>query len=163
MPMERAKKVFTIILDIVEKYIPAATFGIMFSLFILQIFFRYFLNNPLTWPYELTLFAFIWTVMLGAGNAMRWDEHVEFGVIYDKLSSKGKCWFRVLGNAMVTVAFLISIVPVYKSVMAYDYRKSAELRIPYHIAFFPFVILLVIIMGRNLYRLRGDVKQLFQS
>ena len=127
MALEIAKKAGAIILDIVEKYIPAITFGVMFSLFILQIFFRYFLNNPLTWPYELTLFAFIWTLMLGAGNAMRSDDHVEFGVIYDKLYSKGQCWFRVLGNTLVTVAFIISIVPVYKSVMAFDYRKSRKM------------------------------------
>jgi TRAP-type C4-dicarboxylate transport system permease small subunit len=161
--METAKKTFAIILDIVEKYIPALTFGIMFSLFILQIFFRYFLNSPLTWPYELTLFAFIWTVMLGGGYAMRLDDHVEFGVVYDKLSSRGKCWFRLIGNGLVTVAFLISIVPVYKSVMAFDYRKSAVLRIPYHIAFFPFVVLFLIIIGRNLYRLSQDFKQLRRS
>ena len=79
-------KIGQFILDLFEIYIPAVAFSVMFIVFILQIFFRYFLNNPLTWPYEITIFGFIWTAILGACYARRLGIHVVFGIIYDTLN-----------------------------------------------------------------------------
>ena len=82
------KKTGSFLLDLFEIYIPSVAFSIMFVVFVLQIFFRYFLNRPLTWPYEVTIFGFIWTAILGACFARRYGVHVVFGLIYDKMSPK---------------------------------------------------------------------------
>jgi len=42
------KKLYAFLLNIVELYIPAVTFTVMFSVFIIQIIFRYALNMPLS-------------------------------------------------------------------------------------------------------------------
>ena len=47
--MEKLKKLGLVLRDVVEIYIPVTSFVIMFLVFILQIFCRYVLRQPLQW------------------------------------------------------------------------------------------------------------------
>jgi TRAP-type transport system small permease protein len=42
----------------------------------LQIFFRYVLNYPLSWPLEVSLFCFVWQVWLGGVGGMREERQI---------------------------------------------------------------------------------------
>jgi TRAP-type C4-dicarboxylate transport system permease small subunit len=150
------KKLGTFILDLFEVYIPSVAFSIMFSVFVLQIFFRYFLNRPLTWPYEVTIFGFIWTALLGACFARRHAVHVVFGLIYDKVSPKAQLFFRLIANGLIFAAFCVALKPSYEQVMFMAHKKSMVLKIPFHIAYFPYVVFVVLILGHTLYDLVID-------
>ena len=155
-------KIGQFILDIFEIYIPAAAFSIMFLAFIVNIFFRYFLNNPLTWPYEVTIFGFIWTALLGACLAQRARAHVVFGLIYDKLKPKGQLVSRLLSNSIVAVGFLIAFIPTYNYVQFMAFQKSTVLKIPFNIVFFPYVIFSIIVIGRSGYDIFLDIRKLLR-
>ena len=150
------------ILDLIEIYIPAVAFSVMFLAFIVNIFYRYFLNNPLTWPYELTIFGFIWTAILGACFARRMKEHVVFGLIYDKLKPKGQLWFRLSSNTVVAAGFAIAFVPTYNYVQFMAFQKSTVLHIPFNIAYFPYVVFSLVIIGRSIYDIVLDMKKLIR-
>jgi TRAP-type C4-dicarboxylate transport system permease small subunit len=154
------KKIGIFLLDLFEIYIPSLAFSIMFVVFVLQIFFRYFLNRPLTWPYEVTIFAFIWTAILGACFARRHGVHVVFGLIYDKVSPKTQVIFRLIANGLIFAAFLIALKPSYEQVMFMAFKKSTVLKIPFHIAYSPYVVFVVLILGHTLYDLIIDVRKL---
>lgn len=154
------KKIGIFFLNLFEVYIPAVTFSIMFVVFVLQIFFRYFLNRPLTWPYEVTIFAFIWTAILGAALARREGLHVAFGIIYDKVSPKTQTIFRLIANGLVLAAFSIALKPTYEQVQFMAFKKSTVLKIPFNIAYAPYVVFMLLIMGHTLYDLVVDVKKL---
>jgi len=153
-------KIGQFILDLFEIYIPAAAFSIMFLAFILQIFYRYFLNNPLTWPYEITIFGFIWTALLGACFARRMREHVVFGLIYDKLKPKGQLIFRLLGNTIVAGGLMVAFFPTYNYVQFMAFQKSTVLQVPFNIVFFPYVIFSIIVIGRSVYDIFLDIRKL---
>jgi TRAP-type C4-dicarboxylate transport system permease small subunit len=153
------KKIGLFLLDLFEVYIPSVAFSIMFVVFVLQIFFRYFLNRPLTWPYEVTIFAFIWTAILGACFARRHGVHVVFGLIYDKVSPKTQVIFRLIANGLIFVAFLVALKPSYEQVMFMAFKKSTVLKIPFHIAYSPYVVFVILILGHTLYDLVIDVKK----
>jgi TRAP-type C4-dicarboxylate transport system permease small subunit len=157
------KKTGSFLLDLFEIYIPSVAFSIMFVVFVLQIFFRYFLNRPLTWPYEVTIFAFIWTALLGACFARRHAVHVVFGLIYDKMTPKIQLIFRLIANGVIFVAFCIALKPSYEYVMFMEFQKSTVLKIPFHIAFFPYVVFVILIIGHTLYDLIIDGKKLFKG
>lgn len=142
-----AKKLGRLLLDTVELHIPTAVFAILFGVFILQIFNRYFLR-PLTWPEELVLIAFIWTALLGGLYAKRTNSHVEFTVIYDLASPRVQLWMRVIGNILLITAFLIALEPSWEYVDFMAFKKSNVLRIPMNLAFTPFVVFLLIILAR---------------
>ncbi len=154
------KKTGSFLLDLFEIYIPAVAFSIMFVVFVLQIFFRYFLNRPLTWPYEVTIFAFIWTAILGACYARRAGVHVVFGLVYDKVSPKTQVIFRLIANGLIFVAFLVALKPSYEQVMFMAFKKSTVLKIPFHIAYSPYVVFVVLILGHTLHDLVIDLNTL---
>ena len=151
------KRIGLFLLDLFEIYIPSVAFSIMFVVFVLQIFFRYFLNRPLTWPYEVTIFAFIWTAILGACYARREGVHVVFGLIYDKVS------FRLIANGLIFAAFLIALKPSYEQVMFMSFKKSTVLKIPFHIAYSPYVVFVALILGHTLYDLVIDVRKFIKG
>ena len=155
------KRMGSLILDVIEIYIPTLTFAIMFVVFIVQVFYRYFLNNPLTWPPEIISLTFIWTTVLGACYAQRLGDHVAFTIVYDRLSAKGQLFFRLIGNTFVASAFIIALQPTYEYVTFMSFKKSTVLKIPYSVIFFPFLIFLILLIGRLLYAIFTDLNILF--
>lgn len=144
------------LLDSTEIYIPALTFCLLFIVFMLQVFYRYFLV-PLTWPLEFTLLMFIWTTLFGACYAHRKNEHVRFTMIYDSVSPKGKWWMRVIGNILLLVSFVIAFVPTYRWITFMSFKKTNVLKIPMNYAYSPFLVFMVIMMGRFIYDLYIDI------
>jgi len=154
------KKTSAFLLDLFEIYIPVITFSIMFAAFLIQICFRYLFNSPLTWPYEITLIAFIWTTLLGACYARRMNAHVHFGLIYDSLTPKKKLIVRLAGNGIILVAFGVALYPSYDFIAFMQFQKSTVVRIPFSLAYSPFLVFLVIILGRTAYDIYSDLKKL---
>lgn len=151
-----------VLMDVIEVYVPMISFALLFLAFLLQIFFRYFLV-PLTWPEEFVLLAFLWTALLGALYAKRTDSHVVFTVIYDGMSPRKQLFVRLLGNALVLLAFLMAIVPSYEYVNFMSFKKSNVMKIPMNVAFFPFVIFLVLMSVRLVYDLYRDIRLLLSG
>jgi len=125
----------------------------------LEIFYRYFLV-PLTWTLEFTLIAFIWVTLLGACFAQRDSSHVMFTMIYDKVKPKTQVWMRIVGNTLVFIAFSISLYPTYRYINFMSFKKSDVLKIPMNIAFSPYIVFLIIIIGRLGYDIITDFKKL---
>jgi TRAP-type C4-dicarboxylate transport system permease small subunit len=146
------------LLDLVEIHIPTAVFALLFGVFILQIVFRYFFR-PLTWPEELALIAFIWTALLGGLYAKREDKHVVFSVIYDSVSPTIQRWMRLIGNSLLLVAFAIALAPSWDYVSFMAFKKSNVLRIPMNVAFLPFIIFLVFMIGRLAVDIYRDIRK----
>jgi|ETNmetMinimDraft_13_1059891.scaffolds.fasta_scaffold57880_2 TRAP-type C4-dicarboxylate transport system permease small subunit len=148
------------IMECIEIYIPTISFAILFIVFVIQVFFRYFLNNPLTWPFEVTLIGFIWTTLLGACLAQRNREHVEFTLIYDLMPAKWQGKMRILANVLIITAFIIGLYPSWDFIQFMEFEKSTVLRIPFSWIFLPFFIFLIIIIGRLTIELFQDIKLL---
>ena len=152
-------KIGKLFLDITEIYIPAIAFSLLFIAFLIQVFFRYFLV-PLTWPLEFTLMMFIWTTLFGACYAMRDETHVRFTLIYDNSAPKVKFWMRIIGNLILLISFIIAFIPTYNWVNFMSFKKSNVLKVPMNIVFFPYIIFMIIMMGRIAYNLYIDIRKL---
>ena len=156
-------KVGQFLLDIPEKYVSSLTFTILFVVFVLQIFFRYVLNRPLVWPYEVTIFAFIWTAVLGACFAKRHNVHVVFSLVYDRMNPLGQLIFRVIGNTLIAVAFVIAIPATYDFVTFMHMDRSVALKIPFDVAFAPYLVFIVLIIGRMVVDVVRDIRWLVKG
>lgn len=151
------------LLDIPEKYVASLAFLTLFVVFVLQIFFRYVLNRPLIWPYEVSIFAFIWTAVLGACFAKRHNVHVVFSLVYDHMSPVGQLIFRLIGNLLLFSAFVIAIYPTFDFIKFMRIDKSVALKIPFDIAFGPYLIFMALIIGRVGYDLYVDIRKLVKG
>ena len=80
----------------------AAMLGVMFSVFILQIVFRYVLNLPIGWTHEISVIMWLWMVLFGTAFVVRDSEEIRFDILYASVSDR---WRRAL--VVVTAIALI--------------------------------------------------------
>ena len=156
------KRIGSFILNFFEIYLSSTAFLLLFIVFLLQIFYRYFLV-PLTWPMEFIQISFILLTLLGACFAQRDFSHVMFTMIYDAVKPRTQIWMRIVGNTLVFIAFSISLYPSYRYVIFMSFKKSNVLKIPMNIAFSPYIVFLVIMIGRLGYDIITDFKKLYKG
>jgi TRAP-type C4-dicarboxylate transport system permease small subunit len=152
------RRIIVIARDVLELYLPAAAFVCMFIAFILGVFTRYVLRNPLRWTFEVSQICFVWTGILGACYAQRYEDHIVFSMIYDGLTPLRKNVIRIVAHLMVLV-MVIAIGPSINYLLDLDAITSV-LEIPRAIVFAPYAVLLVVTIIRYGYRLVLDIKAL---
>ena len=64
--------------------------------FIIQIFFRYVLNDPIGWTEEVIVTTWLWTVLWGAAFILGEAEEIRFDIIYSNISEGVKRIFTVI-------------------------------------------------------------------
>jgi TRAP-type C4-dicarboxylate transport system permease small subunit len=72
----------------------------------LGVFYRYVLNNSLSWTEEMARYLMIWFAFLGMSLALKEEMHVGINVIIDLLPDKIRLLFKMLGNLLVMVFLL---------------------------------------------------------
>lgn len=86
--MQLIRKIFhylNLIIKFFEKYFAGFLILAVFFLLILEIFTRYFLRNPLTWPEELTRFCFVGLIYLSISYAASENAHIRLETHLNKL------------------------------------------------------------------------------
>lgn len=129
-----------------------------FAGFIIQIFFRYVIGDPLRWTEEFTMIAFIWTVFWAAAFVVPIREHVAFDVVYSAVSPKVQRIFAIFSMVMVIVAFGILIPYTLEYLEFLTRRKSPVMRLPMHwiySCYLLFVVGFALKAAARLFRLVG--------
>lgn len=156
--MNTIKRVFYILRDVFEIYVPLMAFAVMFLTFILQIVARYVFKYPLTWAYEITVIGFSWSVIFGACYAMRSRSHVKFTLIYDMLTGKKAAVLRLLGNLIILVAFVALFIPSIEYVKFMDFQSTSVFKIKLSWIFSAFIYFVISMVGYTLSEIVEDVQ-----
>ena len=142
------------ILDFIEIHLATWVFILLLVSISIEVFSRYVLNMPTPRFFEISIYSFIWTIYLGAALAKRYNQHIRFDIIYSKLPHRGRLIVDIVFDSLVTIVFLIMLVPCIDYTL-WNYRiKSSALRVPwtYLLMCFPiFVILILIHNFRDIY------------
>jgi TRAP-type C4-dicarboxylate transport system permease small subunit len=105
------------------------------TIVIMQVFFRYVLQNPLRWTEEAARYLLIWLVLLGSGVAMRNHSHLQVDILTASLPEGPS---RVL-DAIVTVltSIFLGIVVVYGVQLTFNNMRqlSPALKLPMGIVY----------------------------
>lgn len=72
-------------LDRVIQTLSAAFLAMMTVLVLVQVFFRYVLNDPLGTTQELAIYCMAWVIMLGSSGAIRHGAHISVSFFADRL------------------------------------------------------------------------------
>jgi TRAP-type C4-dicarboxylate transport system permease small subunit len=130
-------------------------FVVMFGAFLLQIFSRYLLPNPLPWTDEVALIAFLWLVFWAGGLLLSDREQVRFDIVVHALPDRAKRLVAALGNLLVVGLFGWAL-PTILDYIAFLWReKTSVLQLPLDWVFSCFGLALIAIILRALWRLRG--------
>lgn len=119
----------------------------MFCAVTIQIFYRYILGSPLIWPFELSIFCFIYVIYFGAAMAARKGTHIVFDLIYERFSFKVRAVISILSNILI-ILILLSLIPSSLLYIKFIGNiRSSALGIPWALILliFPVGIILIII------------------
>ena len=93
-------------IDVISEYAAMACLVAMTLFVLIQVFFRYILNNALPWPEEFSRFLFIWATFLSFSIAMKEGSHLRVEVLLLTLSQAGQRWLN-LGCMLINAVFFL--------------------------------------------------------
>ncbi len=104
----------------------AAILAAMTIVVFLQVFFRYVLNQPLSWPEETARVMIVWLSFIGAYLAMREKKHIGFNLLVKNLPLRWQAIVNIIGRTLVIVFLLV----VIKQGLFFA-QKYLTMRMPY--------------------------------
>ena len=159
--MELLKRIYKFIIIFFEETLSTVAIITCALVIGIQVFYRYFLNISLEWPFELSIYAYIWTLYLGAAWGVREGHHVKFNILYDKLPLKVQKMVNIVFNTITTAVFIIIFKPIWEYLL-FNYRiKTVALKIPWTFVFIVFPIFLILTIIHNIEHIIRDIKFLF--
>lgn len=118
-------------------------FVAMFAAFLLQVFTRYILNDPVAWTQEFVLIAYIWIVFWCGAFLLREREHITFDMFFLALPP---AWRRVLAIILTTltgIAFIAALPATIDYVTFMKIEKSPVIGIRFDILYSIFAVFVV--------------------
>ncbi len=110
----------------IENIIGAVLITLMITFLGIQVISRYVFSSPIAWTEELTKICFILSVFFGSVGAWHRNQHLALGVVYDKLSPKGKCYLRLVSDVL-TLVFCVVIQPAMWQLVNSTQRTGMKL------------------------------------
>ena len=96
--------------------------GLMFISFLLQIAFRYVLNQPLGWTEEVTVLCWVWVVLWCAAFVMSNNDEIRFDIVYTLVPPRVRRLFTAASSIAFVVLLLMSL-PASWSYVAFMKRE----------------------------------------
>ncbi len=140
--------------------VAVALLFLMFSCFILQIVYRYVLNDPLGWTEEVIIVTWLWTVLWGAAFVVGEAEEIRFDIVYTRMPERYRRVATVMTGLALIVLYGISLPAAYRYVAFMRVEHSAYLRVPIDLLYSVYIIFSVACIGRYCWlvyhAIRGD-------
>ena len=89
--------------------VAVALMGLMFVSFLLQIAFRYLLNQPLGWTEEVTVLCWVWVVLWCAAFVLSNTDEIRFDIVYTMVPPRVRRLFTATSSIAFVVLLLMSL------------------------------------------------------
>lgn len=119
--MKKLKRVSNAVNTTVS-YVGVVLFVILIFACVAQVFFRFVLNNSLSWTEELARYCFVWMHMIGASLLIEMSGHATVTVILDLLSGAARKAFDVIIE--LVILFNGSVMLYSGWTLAYSSRNN---------------------------------------
>jgi C4-dicarboxylate transporter DctQ subunit len=110
--------------------IAALLLATMFTCFLVQIFFRYVLNNPVGWTEELSILCWMWGILWGAAFVVTESDEVRFDIVYGNVSEGVRRVFTVITGLALIGLYGVSLPAAWSFVAFMKVERSAYLHVP---------------------------------
>lgn len=138
-------------------------FAMLFLNYVLQVFMRYVMNDPLVWTLEAAGILFISVSLWTAAFCMDFRDHVNFDLLYKALGPWGK---RILLSLTLGTFLVLAFWSLPDTVLLLEYmydERTYALDMPMGHLFILFIVFLLAYAVKSLYAVyrayRGDWRQ----
>ena len=129
--------------------VSAALLAAMFAAFILQIFTRYVMNDPLGWTQEVCLTTWLWLVLWGSAFSLTERDQVRFDVLYHWVGYSTRRWFAIASAAALFAGFAASFPASLDYIVFYRIKRSATIGIRLDVVFSVYALFAAAVIVRN--------------
>ena len=129
----------------------ALMLAIMFTVFILQIVFRYLLNFPIGWTHEVSVIMWLWLVLFGSAFVVRDAEEIRFDIFYGAARGWVKRAMVISTGLTLVVLFAISLPAVVDYITFMKVEKTAYLKIRFDYLYSIYAVFAVTMIARQLW------------
>lgn len=101
---------FDVVLDRIDRAVSGiviVAMAVLTSVVVLQVFFRYVLNDSLRWGWDVPRLCFIWVVLMSIPLGLRYNAHVGIDILLERFSIGGK---RMARRFNAVFMLLISVL-----------------------------------------------------
>lgn len=94
-----------------------------------QVWYRFMLNDPLSWSEEAGRYLFVWISFIGAAAGVRYQVHLGIDLMDKLLSPNAYKWAVVLVNVIIQIFLLMIIYWGFKILGVIKFQESASMHI----------------------------------
>lgn len=146
-------------LRFIAELVSALLFVAMFAAFLLQVFTRYVLNNPIAWTQEFVLIVYIWIVFWCSAFLLREREHITFDMLFVSLPVRSRRALALCLSALTGIAFMVALPGTIDYVGFMKIESSPVLGLRFDLLYSIFVVFVVaVVIGAvaRIWRLAGQ-------
>ena len=125
--------------------------GLMFVSFLLQIAFRYVLNQPLGWTEEVTVLCWVWVVLWCAAFVLADRDEIRFDIVYTLVPPGVRRAFTVLASVAFVVLLLWSLPASWNYVAFMKREHTAYLHMRLDVMYSVYVLFVVATVVKHLH------------
>jgi len=114
----------------IEENLVVILLGIMVSNVAMGVFFRYVLNNSLSWTEELARYLMVWFAFIGMAIALRDESHVNVSFIVNLFPLSIRHFIKLVSYTLVLVFLIILFSQSLNVFKIVKIQTSPSIRIP---------------------------------
>jgi len=125
------------LIEHVEKTVSIILMFAMAVIIIAAVFFRYFLNAPIFWAGEVSIFLMIWISFLGGSLGLKHKSQAAVLILVERLPRETQRILNVIIHILMLGFLLVLIYYSYQWLLSSNvaFQKSTALRMPMWIAY----------------------------
>ena len=132
--------------------------AVMVTTVAIQVFFRYVVDDPLSWTEELARYAFVWMTFLGAAVAYRRRAHIVVDAMLHLIPMRARAGLAFAVEGMVTITLLILVRDGLRMVETTSNVRATMLQIPMSYIYAAIPVSAVLMLVYQVERLAGVLR-----
>jgi TRAP-type C4-dicarboxylate transport system permease small subunit len=145
-PLKRARRV--------AELVAATMFAVMFGAFLVQIFSRYVLDDPLSWTLEVCSISYVWIVFFASATIVDLRQHITFDMLYKTGRPGRQRWLAFTSTAALLAVFAAAFPETIDYIMFTARQHTLILHIRMDLVYSCFGIFMIGVIIASAVRLR---------
>ncbi|SDQ91490.1 TRAP transporter small permease [Virgibacillus salinus] len=117
-------------IESVEKVISIILIATLALVIATSVFYRYFLNAPIYWATEASIFMMAWLTFVGGSLGLKYKSQASITFLVERLSMNGKRILDMFSHIVILVFLIILLYLSYDWIFSLSSQKSSAMRIP---------------------------------